>query len=206
MQLDRRIFLASLLLAGCSRQPKMDALPAGSTVLALGDSITFGTGAPAGANYPTALAQLTGWSVVNAGIPGDTSAGALTRLPGLMQEHSPKLVLVSIGGNDFLRGLPEAQTRANVKAICQQAGAGAQVLLIAIPAFSVLAAVAKSLSDHPLYADTAKELKVPLHASGWAKILSDASLRSDPIHANARGYELFAQGLAKTAKDVGLLK
>ena len=206
MEPSRRLFLASLLLAGCTRKAKLEALAPGSAVLALGDSITFGTGATPAASYPTVLAQLSGWNVVNAGIPGDTSAGALQRLPALLQEHSPKLVLVSIGGNDFLRSVPEAQTRANVKAICQQAAAsGAQVLLVAIPAFSMLAAATRSLSDHPLYADTAKELGLPLHAAGWATVLSDATLRSDSIHANARGYELFAQGLAKTVKDLGLL-
>ena len=59
------------------------------------------------------LARLTGWNVVNAGISGDTSAGALERLPALLQEHQPRLVVVSIGGNDFLRRMPVADTRSN---------------------------------------------------------------------------------------------
>ena len=46
--------------------------------------------------------------------------------------------------------------------------------------------------------------KVPLHADGWSGVLSDPALRSDAVHANARGYELFAQGLAATARDTGL--
>lgn len=208
MDLNRRAWLLAapaLLAAACGRQPKMSAVPAGAPVLALGDSITFGTGATSETSYPTVLARLTGWSIVNAGVPGDTSQAALLRLPGLLQQHAPRLVLVSIGGNDFLRGVPEGETRANVRTICQQcAAAGAQVLLVAIPAFSMFAAATRSLSDHALYADLAKELKIPLHASGWAEVLGDASLRADPIHANARGYEIFARGLAETAKKVGL--
>lgn len=208
MPLRRRLLLAATLLlplAACSRKKKLPALPAGTTVLALGDSLTYGTGASAETSYPTVLAQLTGWNIVNAGISGDTSAGALARLPELLRQHTPALVLVSIGGNDFLRRLPPSETQANVRAICQQAvAAGSQVLLVAIPEFSVFAAASRSLADHPLYAEVAKELKVPLHAGGWAAVLGDPDLRSDAVHANARGYEVFARGVAERARELGL--
>lgn len=208
MPMRRRLFLAAACaapLAACGRRAKMTAVPAGAVVLALGDSITWGTGATPQTSYPEVLAGLTGWQVVNAGVPGDTSAGALARLPGLLQEHSPQLVIVSIGGNDFLRRLPSAETRANVRSICRQAAAsGAQVLLVGIPELSMLAAVARSLSDHPMYEELAAELKVPLHEGGWASVLSDPALRSDAIHANAQGYEAFARGLAARARELGL--
>lgn len=204
----RRLFLAAagaLSLAACRRRRKLDVIPAGAVVLALGDSITWGTGATPETSYPAVLAGLTGWQVVNAGVPGDTSAGALARLPGLLQEHSPQLVIVSIGGNDFLRRMPPAETRANVRSICQQAAAsGAQVLLVGVPELSMLAAVARSLSDHPLYEEVAAELKVPLHEGGWASVLGDPALRSDAIHANAQGYAAFARGLAARARELGL--
>jgi acyl-CoA thioesterase I len=142
---------------------------------------------------------------VNAGVPGDTSAGALARLPALLRQHSPRLVLVSIGGNDFLRRLSTAETRANVRSICQLAtAAGAQVLLVGVPEASVMAALGLSLSDHAMYEEISTELKLPLHASGWAQVLGDPALRADPIHANSRGYTEFARGLAQTARDVGL--
>lgn len=183
----------------------MVAVAPGATVLALGDSITFGTGATPETSYPAVLAKLTGWDVVNAGVPGDTSAGALARLPQLLEKHSPQLVLVSIGGNDFLRRLPPQQTRANIRSIVQQAaGGGAQVVLVAVPEASALAAAARSLGDHALYAELARELKVPLHAGGWAAVLSDPKLRSDAIHANGNGYAEFARGLAQTLRSAGL--
>jgi lysophospholipase L1-like esterase len=210
MPLSRRGLLVSLVslaaLAACGRQRKLAAVPAGATVLALGDSITFGTGATPQTSYPSVLAGLSGWNIVNAGVPGDTSAGALARLPALMKEHAPTLVLVGIGGNDFLRRVPVAETRANIRALCQQAAAaGAQVLLIAIPEPSALAAVVRSLGDHAMYAEIAGELKLPLHAAGWSTVLSDPALRSDPIHANAQGYEAFARGLAQRLRELGLL-
>lgn len=211
MPVRRRLLLLTPLcaaaLAACGRKrPTMVAVAPGATVLAFGDSLTFGSGATPDTSYPASLAQLTGWKVVNAGVPGDTSAAALARLPALLQEHAPQLVLVGIGGNDFLRRVPPAETRANIRAICQQAAAGgAQVLLIAVPEPSALAAVARSLGDHAIYQELANELKLPLHAGGWAKVLSDPALRSDAIHANARGYDEFARGLAGTAREIGLL-
>ncbi len=78
------------------------------------------------------LAERTGWDVINAGISGDTSAQALERLPILLQEHAPALVVVSIGGNDFLRQMSAETAQANIRRICQQAkDSGAQVLLVA---------------------------------------------------------------------------
>lgn len=207
MSFDRRsVLLLSLavLLAACGRKPKRPRVPPGAAVLALGDSITFGTGAAPQASYPAVLSRLTGWNVVNAGVPGDSSAQALARLPALLRQHSPLLVLVSIGGNDFLRRVPTDQTRANIRGICQQVIAnGAQVLLVGVPEAGVFAALTRSLKDHPLYEELTAELKVPLHSGGWAEVLSDPALRSDPIHANASGYDRFAHGVFATARVLG---
>lgn len=198
--------LLGTALAGCGRsQGKAQPVPAGSTVLALGDSLTFGTGASAETSYPTVLAGLTGWNVVNAGVPGDTSAQALARLPALLAEHRPKLVIVSIGGNDFLRKLPESDTRANVHAACKLAlESGAQVLLVAVPRATVAAALGQ-MTDHALYAEVAKDLNIPLQREGWGEVLAQAELRSDQVHANAKGYAQFARSVQGTAAAAGLL-
>lgn len=174
-------------------------------MLALGDSLTFGTGAPADAAYPVRLAALTGWNIVNAGVPADTSAQARERLPKLLAEHAPKLVLLSIGGNDLLRQLPEADTRMNIAAMLEEIRAsGAQAVLIAVPRPAVMAALLRSLDDHPLYAELAEAHRAPLFASGWAKVLSDPALKADHIHANAAGYERLARDLHGFLRDAGL--
>ena len=198
--------LLLVTLAGCGRDKKTaQPVPPGSTVLALGDSLTFGTGASAETSYPTVLAGLTGWNVVNAGVPGDTSAQALARLPALLAEHQPKLVIVSIGGNDFLRKLPESDTRTHVHAICKQSlDAGAQVLLVAVPRATVAAALGQ-MTDHALYAEVAEDLKIPLQREAWGEVLAQPDLRADAVHANARGYAQFARSVQGTAAAVGLL-
>jgi acyl-CoA thioesterase I len=207
---SRRAFvLAPLALAACSREaktPKATALPAGSSVLALGDSITHGTGAAPDAAYPAQLAALTGWAVINGGVPGDTAAQALERLPALLAEHKPVLVIVSIGGNDFLRRLDEAATENAIRrmlALVREASS--QGLLIAVPRPTIAAAVGAGLADHPLYAKLAAELRLPLHEGGWAKVLGDEKLKSDQIHANAAGYRAFAEGLVGTLRSSGFL-
>ena len=194
MTLQRRVALThGLALAGALA---LGALAACACCKPLGRVV------PAGA---AVLAALSGWQVINAGVPGDTSAQALERLPALLQEHKPTLVLVSIGGNDLLRRLPEADTRASLQHICELAqAAGAQVLLLAVPRPSVAAAFVGSLSDHPMYAEVSAALRLPLHAQGWAAVLADESLRSDPIHANARGYAQMARSVYDTALGQGL--
>ena len=206
----RRLLGASLAtafgLVACGRKPaRAQAVPAGATVLALGDSLTSGVGASADTAYPAELARLTGWKVVNGGVSGDTSVQALARLPGLLQQHQPALVIVSIGGNDFLRRQSAATARANILRICSEAkSSGAQVLLVAVPELSLLAAAGR-LSDHPMYEEIAEELKIPLHTKGWSSVLAQERLRSDQIHANAAGYAEFAQGLVGTLRQTGLL-
>jgi acyl-CoA hydrolase len=212
--LRRREALTAALLAGfmgvlpgCSRPAiRGRAVPRGAPVLALGDSLTAGTGADASQAYPSELARLTGWTVVNAGVPGDTSAQALARLPALLAEIRPALVILGIGGNDLLRRLPEPDLRENIRRMVSLCTTGeVQVLLLAVPRPTLASRLTDSLDDHPLYGELSEALKVPLHRRGWSEVLADPALRSDEIHANATGYRQFAQGLMATLRAVGLL-
>ena len=190
------------LLWACSRQPiRGRPVAPGATVLALGDSLTHGTGAAPEASFPSVLAGLTGWAVVNAGVPGDTAAQALERAGPLLQSHQPALVLLCIGGNDLLRRMDEATTRSHIqRTVALAQAAGAQVLLIAVPRPTLAARFTGKLSDHPMYGELSEALRVPLHRQGWAEVLGDDRLRADAIHANAEGYAAFARGLMATLR------
>ena len=207
--MNRRHFLlltAALLTACGKKAQKHSALPRGSAVLALGDSLTYGYGANPTESYPARLAELTGWAITNGGVSGDTSTQALARLPELLREHTPRLVIISIGGNDFLRRQPENETRTNIRAIIQACkAAGAETLLVGVPGVGVGAALGYP-GDHPLYADLAKAENVPYYANGWSQILGKDALKSDQIHPNAAVYAEFARGLTAYLKENGWLR
>lgn len=205
----RRFVQISALLAAaltaCSKTAPHAALPEGSTILALGDSLTAGYGADAEAAYPAVLAGFTGWQVINGGVSGNTSAQALARLPALMRRQ-PQLVLVSIGGNDFLRKVPEADTRSNIRQIVQQIkAAGVPAVLVAVPYFTTGALFGR-LSEHPMYEELAAELNVPLFKGAWAEVLGNKKLKSDQIHANAQGYRVFAEKMWAFLKQQGFAR
>jgi len=212
MKLSLRAFLiassivAVLVVGACSRAPKHSPLPAGSVVLAIGDSVTFGTGAAPGEDYPTQLASLTGWTIHNHGIPGDTSAGVKARIDDALAETKPALVILEIGGNDFLRRQPESETKVNVRAILQRIKhASVPVVLVATPKFSPLGAAVGMLPDSTIYAELAEAEKVPVVPAIFAKVLADANLKSDPIHPNAAGYRKLAEGIAAELVNFGFL-
>ena len=197
------LVLSCALLAGCGRR-RFRKLVAGDAILAVSDSLTAGFGAPKGADYPAQLAQILGHKVINGGVSGDTSAQALARLPDLLVQK-PKLVVVSIGGNDFLQRQPESGTRENIrKMVADIRATGVPAVLVAIPHFTT-GALLGMVSEHPLYAELADGLDVPLLKGAWADILGDKDLKSDAVHANAAGYRLFAEQLAGFLRKLGLV-
>ena len=191
-------------LTGCGRHSApVRALGPQASILCLGDSLTFGYGATNGGSYPEQLGGLLARAVVNAGVNGDVSESAAYRLPALLVQHAPGLVLVGVGGNDFLRQYPLNKTETALERIVSTISPKAQVVLIAEPKPSLVSAAVGSLSDHPIYEKVAKRLNVPLFSDGWSDILSKEALRSDNIHANDAGYALFAERLAKWLKAEG---
>lgn len=195
------------VLTACQPNRRMNPLSTGATVLALGDSITYGTGAPSGHDWPQLLSARTGWHIINAGIPGDTTQGARERVAALLTEHQPALVIIELGGNDFLRRRPPDRVKEDLRDIVRQAKAsGAQVLLVAVPELSLLAAFASRLSDAPLYQALADEEGVGLLAEALSEVLSQPTLKTDQIHPNAAGYQQFADQLYRYLQKVGLLQ
>ena len=136
---------------------------------------------------------------------GNTSEQALARLPELLQQHQPKLVIISIGGNDFLQRLSNSDTQANIaQSIALSQQSGAQVLLVAVPELTLAAAVGHP-NDHAMYAQLAQSHQVYLLEDAWSDVLGDDSLRADPVHANDAGYQVFSKLLVKRLQQIGWL-
>lgn len=200
-----RLLAASLLLVACDKPLQLPTVAQGSTVLAFGDSVTFGTGAGRGQDWPTLLGERTGWQVVNAGIPGDTAEAGKHRLAALLDAHQPRLVIIEIGGNDFLRRRPQAAVKDDLREIIKTVkDFGAQAVLIAVPELSLLALVAKRPSDAAIFAELAKEEQIPLIEDVFSDVLAQAQLRADQIHPNAQGYEALAQSIHLALRQFGL--
>lgn len=197
----------ALGLGGCTPRPRLTNLAAGSTVLAFGDSVTFGYGAAAGEDWPSLLARASGWKVINAGVSGDTAEAAGQRLPALLDEHRPALVIVELGGNDFLHHRAQKAVKEDLRRMLATIRAhGAQAVLVAVPEFSVGALITNKASDAPIYAELAQEEKLPLIADVFSQTLSRPELCSDKIHPNAQGYRQMAAGIQAALIKFGLLK
>ncbi len=207
--MKRRTFISILavtfVLGACGKPPKLPTIQPGASVLAFGDSVTFGTGAAAGEDWPTLLASQTGWRIENAGVPGDTAEAGKERIQALLDELRPELVIVEIGGNDFLRRRLPAAVKEDVRRMIQAARkAGAQVVLVAVPEFSLLGAVTRKPSDSPIYRELGDEEKVPVVSDVFSDILGRPELCADQIHPNAQGYLQMASGIQAHLKKLGL--
>ena len=193
-------FLLALVIAACGARTRLEPLPREAVLLAFGDSLTYGTGAAEAESYPAQLESLIGRRVVRAGVPGEVTAQALARLPGALDESAPRLVLLCIGGNDFLRRLGNEQAERNVRAMIELARRrGIDVLLIGTPEPGLFP------SPPAFYAALAKDLHIPYEGEVITEVLKDARLKSDPIHPNAAGYRVIAERVAAVLRKNGAL-
>jgi len=195
------VILAALLLAACGgSKNKLEKLDSSAVVLAFGDSLTFGTGAGATESYPAILERSIGRKVVNAGVPGETSAQGLERLPEVLDEVKPKLLVLCHGGNDFLRRLDDQAAAANVRAMIEMARKrGIAVVLIATPKPGLPPSVPA------FYGEIATELRVPFEEGVLRSVLLDNGLKSDMVHPNGAGYAQVAAAVEKVLKKSGAI-
>jgi acyl-CoA hydrolase len=173
-------------------------------VLALGDSLTAGAGVTPEEAWPALLASKTGWAVINGGVNGDTSGAGLKRLPALLEENQPVLVLVALGGNDMLRRIPRQETISNLeKTIELIREHGAKPVLLATPQPTLAGAVFQHLSAADFYREVAEEQQVPLIEDAIANVLSDPQLKGDPLHPSAAGHALLSEKIFEELKSIG---
>ena len=188
------LFLLMLMqsMSACSDRPEMQPITADATILAFGDSLTYGTGTSRENAYPAVLETLINRKVINAGVPGELTREGLARLPRLLGKHEPELLILCHGGNDILRKLDLEKTRQNIQQMIDLAREQQiQVILIGVPEFGVF------LDPPPFYQQIAEDNKLPILNEALSDILSSTQLKSDHVHPNAMGYQQLAEAIKK---------
>jgi lysophospholipase L1-like esterase len=193
--------LIAVVLAGCSEKvPKLPPLAADDVIVAFGDSLTYGSGAKAEESYPAVLAQLIGRKVVGAGVPGEVTAQGLARLPSVIEDHNPRLMIVCLGGNDMLRKVNETEIKENLRAIIADIRArDIAVVLVGVPKPALLT------SAPEFYADLAAEFGIPYEGKIVTSVLYRSEYKSDSIHPNAQGYRKIAEAIAELLRKSGVV-
>ena len=188
----RSALLCALLVAGGAAGAKA------TTILVFGDSLSAEYGLPRGSGWVRLLAERLAkeaaqYSVANASISGETSSGGRARLPQLLQQHRPSIVLLELGSNDGLRGLSLAAMRENLAAMIRASrGAGARVLLIGmrIPPNYGREYAQKFAAVYSQVAGDEKVALVPFLLDGFAEDLE--YFQADRIHPNERAQARMA--------------
>lgn len=194
--------LALLFAVGCARDvPQLLPLADDATILAFGDSLTYGTSVDADSSYPAVLERLSGHTVINAGVPGERTPEGLKRLPDVLDEYSPGLLILCHGGNDMLRKKSMSVMQANLERMIATARArGIQVVLLGVPRPALF-----GLESAEYYYTVAEKTGVPLEDEVIPEVLSDNDLKSDQIHPNAEGYRLIAEATYRLLQREGAL-
>ncbi|PCI06694.1 MAG: arylesterase [Gammaproteobacteria bacterium] len=199
----KRLIIGFLLvfLFACSDKVQLQPLTDNSTVLAFGDSLTYGTGTSRDKTYPAVLERHIQRKVINAGKPGEISAEGVLRLPMLIKQYQPELIIICHGGNDILRKIKPDKTRANIQQMITLAKQNnIQVILIGVPKLGIL------LNTAPIYDALAAENQLPYLSDIIGHILSKAALKSDRVHPNADGYQLLAREVTRLLIESGAIE
>lgn len=198
-----RLFQLLLLFAlpALSVLSASPAHAAGGVILVLGDSVSSAYGIDVNSGWVQLLqrrldAQKANYRVVNASISGDTTKGGAQRLPAVLEKHAPKIVMVELGGNDGLRGLPLSETRANLeRIIVESQKAGARVLLLGMrlpPNYGP----AYSNAFHAIYEELAARhqvARVPFLLEGIGGV--EDMMQTDGIHPRAEAQPLMVENV-----------
>jgi len=177
-----------------TRYPITNRIPSGETVVAFGDSLTYGIGAAKNMSYPAQLSELIGEKVINLGVPGDTTTDALNRIDQLI-EQDPRIVLLTLGGNDLKNGVDKEIAFNNLRTIIHNAQeSGALVIIggIDIPLFG------RGFADD--YRKLAKDTRSVLLPNVFEGIMGNHQLMADSIHPNDKGYKIMAERFHEVMK------
>jgi acyl-CoA thioesterase I len=195
-----RVFFLCALLAACSDVPAVPKLAPQDVIVAFGDSLTHGTGANEEESYPAVLGKLINRRVIRAGVAGETTEQGLRRLPRVLSEHHPRLLILCLGGNDLLRRVDEQRTAANLRAMIKLARErNVAVVLMGVPRPGLFT------SAPEYYSALADELKLPYEGEAIKRVLYSNAMKSDTIHPNAAGYRRIAEDVAELLRASGAI-
>ncbi len=194
------VLLACLFLVACQPGGRLTPIDANSTILAFGDSLTYGTGVSAGSSYPAVLDSLIEAEVIRSGVPGEISSDGLKRLEAVLRETNPDLVLLCHGGNDILRRMSSQDTKQNLTAMVNLIlSRDAEVILIAVPNVSLFPKAAS------YYAELEEELAVPVEYDILASLQRDNSKKSGAVHFDSIGYREMAEAVRDLLAEEGAI-
>ena len=185
-----------IFFSGCTQEIKnIDSK--GRNIICFGDSITAGSGAGEGEDYPSLLAKELSLPVINAGSSGETTFGALKRLQRDVLEKDPLLVIVEFGGNDFLQKIPPKKTFDNLdKIVTEIQNHGAIVVIAEVRAPIFMNRYKKGFR---IISKKRKAVLIPDLLSG---ILDRPSLKSDSIHPNKEGYKIISERILAAIQPI----
>lgn len=191
------LVLVSYALTGCAGKEIANIDSRGTNIICFGDSLTSGEGAAKGNDYPSLLARAVSVPVINAGAGGDTTQTALSRLDKEVLMKDPLMVIVILGGNDFLHKLPKRETFRNLEDIVKRIQArGTIVVLGEVRSGWIMSSYA---GGYRRIARRAKAVLIPDLLRG---ILNKPELMSDHIHPNDKGYRILAEKIIKVVQPL----
>ncbi|MDR1614544.1 MAG: arylesterase [Campylobacteraceae bacterium] len=190
------ILLAGAIVIALVIITKTDAkieIPQNAVILAFGDSLTEGYGAKEDESYPVRLGKILNMQVINAGISGEVTQKGAARLPSLLDEIKPDIVILCHGGNDIIRKYDLQKTKQNLAYMINLIrNKNAVVILVGVPSFNGFL-----IDTNDIYDELADEYNLIYEDAVLSEIIKSPALKYDQIHPNAAGYGLMAENLAK---------
>jgi lysophospholipase L1-like esterase len=178
--------VGSFVLLSSDKNKEIRRPTSGTTIVAFGDSLVVGVGATSGNNFVSLVSGQIDEPIINLGVSGDTTIKALARIDDVLQQN-PRIVLVLLGGNDYLRRVPKADTFSNLEIIIESIQeTGAVVVLLGVKGGVVRDEYKKDFEQ------LAKKHNVSYIENVLDGLIGRPERMSDSIHPNDKGYKIIA--------------
>lgn len=171
--------------------------PKNQTIVAFGDSLIAGEGAAEDKSFISLLSEKLDRPIENLGVNGNTSADGLARIEDVVA-RDPGLVIVSLGGNDYLRRMPESETSENLRAIIERLHAEGSVVML----LGVRGGILRD-SRSSMYEELSREYGTAYVSDILDGLIGDPEFMDDAIHPNDRGHAIIAERIHEALIELG---